>query len=245
VVVADGRESKLLSSAGFVPKQDPERLYIAGMLLAGRTDLRSTVHFMLDADHGRAAILAAIAPNLVRIYLVHHTQALPRRLSGTRDVAAAFDQFRAIGVPADWLAATEQTGPFASFDGRHRWVDQPYRDGVVLVGDAAAASDPSWGNGLSRTLRDVRLLRDRLLADDDWDRAAAYAADHDDFYGRLHRLESMMTDLYLEMGPEADQRRRRAFALFMQDQTRSPDSVGLGPEAPSDEIARQRFFGEI
>jgi 2-polyprenyl-6-methoxyphenol hydroxylase-like FAD-dependent oxidoreductase len=117
---------------------------------------------------------------------------------------------------------------------------------VVLVGDAAAASDPSWGNGLSRTLRDIRLLRDRLLADDDWDRAAAaYAADHDDFYGRLHLLESMMTELYLEMGPEADRRRRRAFALFADDETRSPDSVGLGPEAPSDETARQRFFGEI
>lgn len=246
VVGADGRDSKLRSWAGFVPKHDAERLYIAGMLLAGKIDLQSTVHFILDANHGRASMLAEIAPDLVRIYLVHHKQALPRRLSGARDVAAAFDQFRAIGVPADWLAATRQTGPFATFDGRHRWVDRPYRDGVVLIGDAAAASDPSWGNGLSRTLRDVRLLRDRLLADDDWDRAAAaYALDHDDFYGRLHRLESMMTDLYLEMGPAADQRRRRAFPLFVQDQTRSPDSVGLGPEAPSDEIARRRFFGEI
>jgi 2-polyprenyl-6-methoxyphenol hydroxylase-like FAD-dependent oxidoreductase len=246
VVAADGRESKLRSAAGFVAKHDPEQLYIAGMLLAGKIELESAVHFMLDADHGRAAILAAIAPDLARIYLVHHKDALPRRLSGARDVGAAFDQFRAIGVRADWLAATRQSGPFASFDGRHRWVERPYRDGVVLIGDAAAASDPSWGNGLSRTLRDVRLLRDRLLADDDWDRAAAaYAADHDDFYGRLHRLESMMADLYLEMGPEADRRRRRAFALFAQDETRSPDTIGLGPEAPSDEAARRRFFGEV
>jgi menaquinone-9 beta-reductase len=246
VVSADGRASKLRSAAGFVAKHDPERLYIAGMLLAGEIDLQSTAHFMLDADHGRASILAAIAPGLVRIYLVHHKDALPRRLSGLRDVDAAFDQFRAIGVRADWLTATRQTGPFATFDGRHCWVDRPYRAGVVLIGDAAAASDPSWGNGLSRTLRDVRLLRDRLLADDDWDRAAAaYAADHDDFYGRLHRLESMMADLYLEMGPAADQRRRRAFALFAQDETRSLDTVGLGPEAPSDEIARRRFFGEV
>jgi 8-oxo-dGTP pyrophosphatase MutT (NUDIX family) len=32
--------------------------------------------------------------------------------------------------------------------------------GVVLVGDASATSDPSWGCGLSLTLRDVRVLRD-------------------------------------------------------------------------------------
>jgi 2-polyprenyl-6-methoxyphenol hydroxylase-like FAD-dependent oxidoreductase len=40
----------------------------------------------------------------------------------------------------------------------------PYRRGVALVGDAAAVSDPSWGQGLSMTLRDVRVLRDQLLA---------------------------------------------------------------------------------
>ena len=32
----------------------------------------------------------------------------------------------------------------------------------------AGSSDPVWGCGLSRTLRDVRLLRDRLLSDGDW-----------------------------------------------------------------------------
>ncbi len=37
-----------------------------------------------------------------------------------------------------------------------------------------------WGCRLSLTLRDIRVLRDRLLADTDWDRAAhAYAAEHD------------------------------------------------------------------
>jgi menaquinone-9 beta-reductase len=35
---------------------------------------------------------------------------------------------------------------------------------MALIGDAAAASDPSWGEGLSLTLRDVRLLRDSLIA---------------------------------------------------------------------------------
>lgn len=45
-----------------------------------------------------------------------------------------------------------------SFDAADRWVDHPYHAGVVLIGDAAAASDPCFGCGLSLTLRDVRVL---------------------------------------------------------------------------------------
>jgi 2-polyprenyl-6-methoxyphenol hydroxylase-like FAD-dependent oxidoreductase len=47
------------------------------------------------------------------------------------------------------------------------WVDHPYRDGLVLVGDAAAASDPTWGQGLSLTSRDVRVLAEKLLSAND------------------------------------------------------------------------------
>jgi hypothetical protein len=38
----------------------------------------------------------------------------------------------------------------------------------VLIGDAAAATDPSWGNGLSKTLVDVETLAKHLTATDDW-----------------------------------------------------------------------------
>jgi menaquinone-9 beta-reductase len=117
---------------------------------------------------------------------------------------------------------------------------------VVLIGDAAAATDPAWGRGLSRTLRDVRLLRDRLLAEPNWRSAAeAYAADHDDFYVRMRRLEAMETTLLFERGEAADRRRVHAFALFAQDPSRVPDALGQGPEAPSDDLARARYFGEI
>src|SRR5439155_67663 len=78
-------------------------------------------------------------------------------------------------------------GRLAMFEGADAWLDHPYRDGVALVGDAAAASDPTWGQGMSLTLRDVRTLRDRLVADDDWTAAGhAYAAEHDRYYGVVH-----------------------------------------------------------
>jgi 2-polyprenyl-6-methoxyphenol hydroxylase-like FAD-dependent oxidoreductase len=255
VVLADGRDSRLRGS--FEVRRDPEQLITAGMILEGDADCSeflagsapthmSTINLFYDPAGGRMVIAMRIAPGRNRIYLIHHKDALPKRLSGRHSVEEMVRQLQAAGAPAHWFERARQEGPFASFDGSHRWVEHPYRDGVVLIGDAAAASDPAWGRGLSRTLRDVRLLRDRLLAEPNWRSAAeAYAADHDDFYGRMRRLEAMETTLLFERGEEADQRRTSAFALAAQDPSRVPDAVGLGPEAPSDDLARARYFGEI
>jgi menaquinone-9 beta-reductase len=60
------------------------------------------------------------------------------------------------------------------------WVDNPYRDGLALIGDAAGSSDPTLGQGLSLTVRDVRVLSEKLIASPDWDAAGrAYAREHD------------------------------------------------------------------
>ena len=50
-------------------------------------------------------------------------------------------------------------------------MDHPYREHLALIGDAAATSDPTWGQGMSQTLRDVRVLSEQLLVVDDWDAA--------------------------------------------------------------------------
>jgi len=117
----------------------------------------------------------------------------------------------------------------------------------VLIGDAASTSDPSWGQGLSLAVRDVRLLRDALLADDDWDRAGrAYADGHDRGFAAIHSAEDWFTTLFLETGPIADARRERALPLIASDPDRVPDTFMSGPDvALYGESARQRFFGEV
>ena len=35
-------------------------------------------------------------------------------------------------------------GPLAAFEGGDVWIDHPYRDGVALIGEAAATSDPIY-----------------------------------------------------------------------------------------------------
>jgi 2-polyprenyl-6-methoxyphenol hydroxylase-like FAD-dependent oxidoreductase len=120
---------------------------------------------------------------------------------------------------------------------------------VALIGDAAATSDPAFGQGLSLTLRDARVLRDQLLAasDSQSDQQAAghaYAAEHDRYYSVTHKVDNWFRQVFLEQGPEADERRAKALPLLAEDQTRAPDHLLSGPDLPSDESVRRRFFGE-
>jgi 2-polyprenyl-6-methoxyphenol hydroxylase-like FAD-dependent oxidoreductase len=112
-------------------------------------------------------------------------------------------------------------------------VEHPYKEGVVLIGDAAAANDPTFGQGLSLTVRDVRMLRDALLSYQDWDMAGrAYATERDRYYGGLHTVTRWWAQMFYEHGAVADARRARAFPLFAQDVTRIPDHPFSGPELP-------------
>ena len=119
----------------------------------------------------------------------------------------------------------------------------------MLIGDAAAASDPCFGCGLSLTLRDVRVLRDRISGIKDYAEAAhAYAAEHDLYYSRLHRIHGWFRELWFGAGAgagaDAEALRARALPRIAEDPTRIADFIALGPEAPSDETARRRMFGE-
>ena len=149
------------------------------------------------------------------------------------------------GAGRELYSEEKARGPLATYHGADHWVEHPYKAGVALIGDAAASSDPTWGEGMSLTLRDVRVLRDALLSTDDWDTAGhIYAATHDQHYQVIHTLDNWFTHFFLEMGPEADARRARAFPLLAEDPTRLPDLLGLGPAVPIDETVRRRFFGE-
>jgi len=236
IVGADGRESQLATLLDFDRERDPPELFTGGLQLAGDLPTDSALYYFLHGISGRGSILIKNKPGTYRIYLMHHKDALPRRLSGERDYKAVLQHFREIGVPGDWLHNVTPHGVFATFDGAHRWIARPVRGNCVLIGDAAGASDPVWGCGLSRTLRDVRLLRDRLLGDPDWGAAAeAYAAEHDDFFHRLRRVEHLNAALHFSMGEAAEARRERSYALMEEHPELNPDVDGLGPEAPCSE----------
>ena len=249
VVGADGRNSGCRAWAGFEICRDPERMIIAGALLHGFGAPEDRISSIMDPVGGRFSFTAPLGGGRCRSYFAWFAGGTGaggrRRVVGARSFGEFASGSIAAGAPPDWFATAELAGPLASFEAADRWVPHPYREGVVLVGDAAASNDPSFGAGLSLALGDVRALRDRLLAGGNWEAAADdYAAEHDRRYGAVHRITSWLRTLFLDPRPEAAAIRERALPRMAAEPARRIDYVGLGPEAPSDEAARRRFFGE-
>lgn len=244
VVGADGRHSKMRGWGDFPVSRDPQCLTIAGTLYTDLALPKDAVQFVLNPEIQRLSVIIPIGGQRFRAYVCFRHDSRVA-LSGAKDHGAFLDLSVATGAAAEWFDDARPIGPLASFDAADSWVDFPYREGIVLIGDAAAASDPSFGCGLSLTLRDVRVLKDHLLAEQDWSAAAwRYAEEHGRYYASLHRIHGWFRDLWFGAGAEANVLRARALPLIAEDPTRIPDFLACGPEAPSDDTARRRLFGE-
>lgn len=244
VVCADGRSSMGRGWGGFEVHRAPQRLLGAGLMFENmgiRDDSNLIVTF---PGIQRAVFLFPQGGGRVRGYIVYRPQEI-ERLQGMGDADRFIDECVRSGVPGESFAGVRTVGPLASFDMTETWVDSPWREGLALVGDAAASTDPTWGQGLSLTARDARVLTEKLVTVEDWDVAGrAYAAEHDRYAHSMLAAHSWLFDLFYVAGPEADARRARALPLMMADRSRVPDHNVSGPECPSDEPARRRFFGE-
>lgn len=245
VVAADGRASRIAALAGFRHCKGETRTCTSGVMLADFWGPVGATQHLLVPGQGVGAITFPVAGGLTRAYTVVRRSPETRLLRGedaVPDFIAA--SIRAGMSPASFSQA-KPVGPLMTYDGTHVWVDEPYKDGVVLVGDAASTSDPAWGNGLSLAARDVRELRNAILGSADVDAAGRrYAAAHAVYYPAVRRLENWFTDLFYEVGDAADERRERAFPCHRADRNRIPDMVGLGPDASHDDLAGHRFLGD-
>ena len=242
VVGADGRASQMRSWGGFDVQRNRDFLTVAGMLIEGTNIPDDGAYFCMGP--GFATFWAPLGNRRSRTYFVYPSASGRRGLSGKNKVADFLQAVQAVGIPQAWLAGVESAGPLAEFEGADKWVPSPVKNGVVLIGDAAASSDPSWGSGLSLTLVDVEHLGNALHSNSDWKGALEqYASEHDEYYGALHRIHDWMTQLFWTPGPEADERRHRVFSGMAKDPSGYPDAIGLGPFGPSDEKARRLFLG--
>lgn len=245
VVGADGRDSAVRTTAGFAVERAPEALVLAGALVAGAGVPAGAGHVYMRPGGGELGMAMNVGGGRHRVYAGYHLATGRRHLSGSSALPAFLATATAAGMPAAWFEGARLVGPLAEFSGADLWAPHPWRDGVALVGDAAAVSDPNWGCGLALAWRDVRALSGALLASGDPAAAGgAYAAEHDAYHAALRRQTGWLTTVFRTPGPEADALRERALPLFAADPTRAPDVVGVGPDGPSDERARRRFFGE-
>lgn len=243
IIGADGRRSMVRHWGGFTVQHDPESNIISGVMLENMKVPADTLQWLIHPDSGKIVVIFP-QRDCARAYLEYPASA-PYRLQNERQISHFIEESAIIAPPEFYLGA-RPIGPLASFSGADSWVDHPYRDNVVLVGDAAASSDPTYGQGLSLTLRDIRVLRDQLLATSDWNAAAnTYAREHDSYYGVTHRVDNWLTDLLMTTGPQSVTRRDRAFGLIAEDPTRFPDHIMSGPDLPAGDNVRRRLFGEV
>ncbi len=244
VAAADGRTSMARKKVGFQVREAPQPFLFAGLLLADMTAPEGHAYLLFNPAMGMETAITPIGRGRSRTYVAYQEGA-EFRLQGNENISRFIEEAKRAESVAAYYDSARAIGPLASFRCGDFWVDHPYKDGIVLIGDAAATSDPAFGQGLSLTVRDVRVLRDHLLATDDWDIAGhAYAAEHDGYYAVTRKVEDWFRSLFLEQGLDADSRRARALPLIAEDQTRVPDHLFSGPDLPADETVRRRFFGE-
>ena len=195
VVSADGRSSMGRASGGFSVQTDPDLNMVAGVLLDGLSLQEDGVHHWMNPSAGHKSFVFCQRGGRGRAY-VSYPASTEYHFSG----ASGFSQFlagaRVAGVPDEILGPAAVSGPLATFSGATNWVEHPYKNGLALIGDAAGATDPSWGQGLGLAIHDAKLLSENLMANKDWDKAGnAYAVQHDRDFGLMHTFENWMAEV--------------------------------------------------
>lgn len=242
LVGADGRGSQTRALGGFHVSRDPDSNMVAGLLFDNMGVADDAAHHWANPNAGIAAILFPQGGGRVRAYYCHRWDA-GFRLSGAKDEENFMEGFLRTGAPEEVFSGARAAGPLATFEGAHAWVDHPYKEGVALIGDAAATGDPTWGQGLSTSLRDSRILRDALVSNEDWESAGhVYASGHDAFYEINHTYEVWTSRLLMD--PNSRELRSRAVPKLKQDPFGHMHAFYIGPDRPLDENARSEFFAE-
>jgi 2-polyprenyl-6-methoxyphenol hydroxylase-like FAD-dependent oxidoreductase len=243
VVCADGRRSMSRHCGGFTVRRQTQKLLGAGLLFENLPTPADTFTFVLNSELKRVTVMVPIGSRQVRVYLMYGSNQM-KRLQGAGDVSRFITESVRAGLSSECYAKARAIGPLASFDMTETWVQHPHQEGVVLIGDAAGASDPTWGQGLSITLRDVRELSERLRVTDDWNMASRqYACTRDAYFQTGLRVHGWHFDLML--GDLSQHVRERALKRLAAEPDRAPDHSFSGLDLPSDENVRRRFFGEV
>jgi len=251
IVGADGRGSLVRQAAGIEPHRDPNHHLFSGMLIenahAWPDDLQA-----IGAENDVHYLAFPQGKGRVRLYLGYSSDQ-PQRLTGAKGPQAFLDAFRLNSVPLSGaLADATPAGPCHSYPNEDAWTDEPFAEGMVLIGDAAGWNDPIIGQGLSITYRDVRIVSEILRGGGDWSAKAfaPYAEERAERMRRLRFSAQLVSTLLNEFGDEARERRRRAearqatsplLALPFLAAMVGPDAL---PAASFEETIRDQLFAD-
>jgi 2-polyprenyl-6-methoxyphenol hydroxylase-like FAD-dependent oxidoreductase len=210
VVGADGRTSVVRRQVGLTLVEDPIDHLIAGLLIDDAhgwpEDLQSIgkvgdIHYLIFPQ----------GDGKVRLY-VDYDLADRSRFAGESGAAKMLKAFDMACVPnSKAIANATAIGPCRSNPSQDAWVDNPWVQGVVLIGDAAGYNDPILGQGLSVTLRDARMVAEILLQEQQWstDIFQPYGDERKERLRRLRLTAQFATQMNARFGEEAEATRVR------------------------------------
>ena len=239
IVGADGRMSQVRKAAGLKLQQDTPHHWFAGLLVEGVEGWSPEVQAIgTEGDFGFLAFPQG--DGRVRIYGGYPLDQT-KRFSGPEGPRRFLDAFAVQCSPANrHIVAGKPAGPLFSYVNADAWMDEPYAEGVVLVGDAAGWNDPIIGLGLSITYRDVRIVSDLLNGSDDWASLsfAPYGEERSERMRRLRFTAKIQATLDMEFGEAAQERRRRHFARAAEDPSLRAHAFAVmaGPETLPPEV---------
>ena len=251
VVGADGRNSTVRSQARIpLRRAEPTHLF-SGMLVGDVSEWpQDTCATASEGD-----IQCQIFPQgdkRLRLYTTTAPDERRRYDNGPDGRARFLSDFRRTRcLPlAECLAGGTPLGPCATFGGEDTWVDVPFDEGVVLVGDAAGYNDPLIGQGLSLALRDTRVLSEILLTAERWspESLLPYAEERRKRSHRVRFTAGMMAALYASFGPEGAARRRRFLSRLPDPDFRGralPACLAVGPDRSPDWAYTEDFRTEV
>lgn len=208
VIGADGRNSTVRQQAGIELHQDEPTNVVAGLLVKDAPDWPQDT-FALGSEGDVMYLAFPQGGDRVRLYLCS-TPDQRDRFAGPEASAHFLETYRLKSMPLGaHLAAATPIGPCATLGGEDTWTDEPYAEGVFLIGDAAGYNGPIIGQGLSLALRDVELVSQALLEKTAWAPGIfeAYAADRAERMRRVRLSARVHADLFCTFTSEAVQRR--------------------------------------
>jgi menaquinone-9 beta-reductase len=209
VVGADGRTGITRAQAGIPLHHDEPHHLFSGLLVDGAEGWPDDLQ--TKGTEGDFNFLVFPQGNgRVRLYLGYgYAQKDFLAGDGARD--RFLQAFHLASVPnSEVLANATPISDCHSYPNEDTWTDEPFANGLVLVGDAAGHNDPIIGQGLAITFRDVRIVTEAMLGSANWgpEIFGDYAAERAERMRRLRFAGHIQSVLDAEFGTECAERRR-------------------------------------
>jgi menaquinone-9 beta-reductase len=244
IIGADGRSSIVRKQSGIHLRKAAATHVIAGLLADGASKWPQD-QYTLGVEKDLMFYVFPQGDGRVRLYTCHASEQATRWAgrSGPQRFVDAFGALHAIPESLG-LAALTPAGPCATFSAEQTWCDEPYADGVVLLGDAGGYDNPIDGQGLSLALRDVRQLSELLLVSQDWSAAAlrAYGKQRAERLRRMRRVSTTFAALMTNFTEAGRARRGRYYDTASRDDFRMGlGAIFIGP----DRLPAEAFSAEL